>query len=391
MIVNRVRWPAPRRWTRLADARILPLVVLTLLLTACPSTGSPADVAIVGLEPITYVNDSITFTVAVVGGPYDSLELRRDGELFQVMTETTFTWDVGAVAEGSYTFIARVRRAGAVLDSASKTVVVDRTPPSVALSVTPSETPLIAGAGQVEFSGTASDDVLLASFEVLDGGDTVATGVTGAIATTLTPERGIHEYRAVAVDRAGNVAQGSITTVPAYVRETHTLSSEAALDGTISAGYEPQLFERDFTGASHNWTTSWSLLHFFSFDRSVFPGALVEEATLRFSLADSYDPLVFLAGVAYDATADAPPTAFIYPFVSTVPETQLLVDTTVPTRIETIDVTTLLQADVLAGRERSQLRLRTLGLSPSTLGGTGYFAEVGDDRVPTLRLEMLVP
>src|SRR5690606_19253441 len=105
-------------------AQLLALTTVMLALTACPGSGTPADVALVGLEPTTYVNDSITFTVAVVGGAYDSLELLRDGELFQVLEQPTYVWHVGAVTEGSYTFSARVRRAGVALDSAPKVVVV---------------------------------------------------------------------------------------------------------------------------------------------------------------------------------------------------------------------------------------------------------------------------
>ena len=84
-----------------------------------------------GLEATTYVNDSITFNIAVVGGEYDSLELRRDAELFQVLSEPTFTWDVSAAPEASYTFVARIRRSGQVFDSAPKVVVVDKTAPTV--------------------------------------------------------------------------------------------------------------------------------------------------------------------------------------------------------------------------------------------------------------------
>ena len=377
--------PATRRW------RLAQLLWLWFALVACQPAEPPRDVAIVGLEATTYVNDSVTFTVAVVGGTYDSLELRRDGELFQVLGEPSFTWDVSGVAEGSYSFLARLRRGTSIVDSTAKVVVVDRTPPTISLTVSQDEPPLLAGTGQVAFAATAGDDVLLARLDLLDADAVVASDAAGSLDAVLTPERGVHRYRALAVDRAGNEALTQTTDVVAYVRETHTLVSEAALDGCISAGYEPQLFTRHFTAATCTWTTTWSILHLFSFDRSAFPGAQVEGAVLRFHRADASDPYAYLASVEYADADDAPPTAFIYPFVSTVPETLVELDTSPPTATLALDVTTLVQADVTAGRQRSQLRLRTLGLGPSALGGTGYFAEIGDDRVPTLELDMLVP
>lgn len=385
--------------------RLATLACLCLAFVACnraepPSEQPPpepppeppaAEVAIVNLEETTYVNDSVTFTVAVVGGAYDSLELRRDGELFQVLAEPSFTWDVSGAPERSYTFVARLRRGPAVVDSAPRVVVVDRTAPSVSLAVTPDPAPLIAGTGRVELAATTEDDVLLERLELLDGDEVLASDAAGSLDLTLTPERGSHDYRARAVDRAGNVALSAATTVPVYVREAHTLTSEAALDGCVSAGYEPQLFERHFDTASCNWTTSWSILHFFSFDRSGFPGAQVERAVLRFHREDSIDPSVQLASVDYDDADDAPPTEFVYPFESTVPETRVSLDTSFPTGNHALDVTSWVQADVAEGRQRSQLRLRTQSQAGFYLGGKGYFAEVGDERAPTLELDMLVP
>lgn len=386
---------ATRRPLRGGIARALGgALSVAVALAACTQTGPQqpeAEVAIVGLEATTYVNDSVTFTVAVVGGPYDSLELRRDGELFQVLEDESFTWDVSAVPEGSYSFVARLRRGTEVVDSAPKAVVVDRTPPTVTLEVTPEQEPLLAGSGHVQVAAAAADDVLLDRVELLDGADELAGEASGTLELQLTPERGVHAYVARAVDRAGNEATSGPTTVVAYVRESHQLGSEASLDGCVSAGYEPQLFTRDFASASCGWTTTWSILHFFSFDRSAFPDALVEAATLRFYREESYDPEVHLASVEYESAEEAPPIGFIYPFESTVPETLLVLDTSVGTKRHAIDVTELVQADVAAGRPRSQLRLRTQALGPSALGGTGFYAEVGDERAPTLDLDLLVP
>lgn len=378
----------PARRTALAAAA----ACIVLALTSCTQPPPPsAEVAIVGLEATTYVNDSITFDIAVVGGEYDSLELRRDGELFQVLPEPTFTWDVTAAPEASYSFVARIRRGGQVFDSAPKVVVVDRSPPTVALNVAPDESPLIAGEGQVQLVASADDTVALDRLELLDGDQVVHTEAAAATDITVTPERGIHLYRAKATDRAGNTSVTAATSVPAYVRESHTLTSEAALDGCISAGYEAALFTRHFDAASCTWTTTWSILHFYSFDLSAISGALVEEAVLRIHNGDAYVPDGFLASVTYDDVDDAPPTALIYPFVSTVPEENVGLRTSGVALTQELDVTALVQEDLAAKRQHSQIRVRTQGLGVGALGGTGYFSEAGEELAPTLELDALVP
>jgi hypothetical protein len=382
--------PRGRCLHRRRVAAIVLVVFTALALSAC-SAPATADVAIVGLEDTTYVNGTLTFDVAVVGAPADSLELRRDGELFQVLTDGTYTWDTTAAPEGSYVFVARARRGGAVLDSAPKTVVVDRTAPTVTMTVDAPDAPIVLPAGSITLSADAEDAHGVPRVEFLDGDGVVGTVDAAPYAVTLPAVRGLHAYRARVVDRAGNVAQTAAVDVPVYVRETLTLVSEAALDGCVVAGYEPSLYERRFDVASCTYATSYPILHFFSFDRSPWPGAVVEEASLRFALLDA-TPGVYLASVAYDAAADAPPTAFVWPFVPEVPESYYaLASTGTGPSAERLDVSNLVQADVADGRPRSQFRLRHQAGGPSGLGGLAYFAEIGDARVPTLVVTALVP
>lgn len=371
--------------------RIVLVLGLCLVLAACAGGTQSAEVAIVGLEATTYVNDSITFEVAVVGDAPDSLELRRDGVLFQVLSGATYTWDVSAVPEASYSFVARARRGDRTIDSLPRVVVVDRTPASMTLTVTPSATPMVLPGGVIAFAATAADSNGVPRVEFLDGDAKIGEDDEEPYELTVDATQGVHAYSARVVDAAGNVTLSETSTVPVYARQTLTLTSEAALDGCVSAGYEPGLFTRDFGGGSCTWTTSWSILHFFSFDRSVVPGALVEEAILRFDLYQAANFEVFLAGVQYPRAEDAPPTSFIYPFVSTVPEVTIALDSGSSSARHAVDVTTLVQADVAEDRDRSQLRLRTQGQGPGALGGTVYFAEIADDSAPTLELKVLVP
>ena len=84
--------------------------ILSLAFIGCTSSGS-FEVSITGLETTTYVNDKLTFNIAVTGGKADTLELRRNGELFQVVSGGSFVWDTQSTPEGTYTFVARARSA----------------------------------------------------------------------------------------------------------------------------------------------------------------------------------------------------------------------------------------------------------------------------------------
>jgi Bacterial Ig domain len=370
-----------------------------LLLTACSSTttGDGLEVSLTGLEATTYVSNSLTFTVTVVGGTPDSLELRRNGQLFQVLSGNSFTWDSTDALEGSYTFVARARVGDKTVDSPPKDVIVDHTPPSLTLTSTPSATPLVLP-GSVALAATASDTHGIPKVEFFDGSTKIGEVSETPYALTLqltAANRGIHAYTAKVTDRAGNVTQTPSGSVPAYVRETVTLPSEAALDGCIENGYNAATFQRKFTESYCTYTTSYPILHFFSFDRSAFPSATrVEKATLRFHLANvtAYKDSK-LASVSYDKTSDAPPKTQAYPYVSSEPEEDVSLITSEfgLANDQSLEVSTLVQGDVTSGRTRSQFRFRTLTNGPSGLGGTLYLSEAGELLAPTLELEMLVP
>jgi hypothetical protein len=381
--------------------RVFFIFVLLLLLTACPSseTGGEVEVSLTGLEAVTYVNGSLTFTVAVVGGTPDSLELRRDGQLFQVLSDNTYTWDTANAPEGSYVFTARARIGEKPVDSPPREVIVDRTAPNVTLAATASATPLVLP-GSVELVATASDTHGVPKVEFFDGPTKIGEASVAPYTFNLplnAANRGVHPYTAKVTDRAGNVTQTSEQKVTAYVRETVTLTSEAALDGCVEVGYDGPTYQRKFTDASCTFTTSYTIVHFFSFDRSVFPAATqVEKATLQFHFSDvsAYEGAK-LASVSYNESDDAPPTTQVYPYVSAEPEEDVML-VTAPGGYpladnQSLDVSTLVEVDVAAGRMRSQFRLRSLNNGPGGLGGTVYFAEAVGELAPTLELQMLVP
>ena len=116
--------------------------ILSLAFIGCTSSGS-FEVSITGLETTTYVNDKLTFNIAVTGGKADTLELRRHGELFQVVSGGSFVWDTQSTPEGTYTFVARARSADKIVESSPR-LVVDRTPASLTFNAVPSAKPLVS-------------------------------------------------------------------------------------------------------------------------------------------------------------------------------------------------------------------------------------------------------
>jgi hypothetical protein len=372
-------------------------LALSLLLVGCTPAASNLEVALTGLEATTYVSGSLTFNIAVVGGTPDSLELRRDGQLFQVLSGNSFTWNTATTPDGSYTFVARARKSDKTFDSPPRLIVVDHTPPSVTLNATPSATPLVLP-GSITLSATASDAGGVPKLEFFNGSNKLGEVATPPYTLNLPLEianHGTYALSAKVTDRAGNSTQTPVQTLLAFERKTITLTSEAALDGCIVNVYTGYPREYIFAAPSCTYGTSYAILHFFSFDLSSFPlGTQIEKASLQFSLK-GVDAIKEsrLASISYATPNAAPPVSQEYPYNSSEPETNVSLS---PNGFkladqQSLDVRAMVQDDTAAGRSRSQFRFRTLNSGPGGLGGTIYFAEAGGDKIPKLELQLLLP
>ncbi len=120
---------------RLLDAAAI--VLLVSVVTACAGPGTPpsddTDLRVTLTSPsgTVYVASTITVQVAVEGAP-DLVRLLRDDEAFVTLTPPyTYVWDTVAEPEGSYALRAWARRGGVSVESDARTVVVDRTRPTV--------------------------------------------------------------------------------------------------------------------------------------------------------------------------------------------------------------------------------------------------------------------
>jgi hypothetical protein len=79
-----------------------------------------------------YTNGHMMFQLVVEGGEADAVELYVDGSLLVRLIEPyTYTWDTRGTPQGEYEIEARAWRDGEVVSTDHRTLVVDRTPPTL--------------------------------------------------------------------------------------------------------------------------------------------------------------------------------------------------------------------------------------------------------------------
>src|SRR5689334_19969869 len=122
--------------------RIRTVLPLLLLVSGCldiPPFGSAGmlveqdgDVLWVTPTASVFTNGAVTLEVSVTG-PADAIELYKDTTLLARLTEPPFrfVWDTVPEAEGTYVLSAHLVRADRRLVSSTRSVTVDRTPPTV--------------------------------------------------------------------------------------------------------------------------------------------------------------------------------------------------------------------------------------------------------------------
>ncbi len=113
------------------------IVLLVFGVIACAGPGAPPHddtdlrASLTSPSDTAYVAGSITVQVDVEGDP-DVVRLLRDGEAFVTLSPPyTYVWDTTAEPEGSYALQARAQRGAITVESDARTVIVDRTRPTV--------------------------------------------------------------------------------------------------------------------------------------------------------------------------------------------------------------------------------------------------------------------
>ncbi len=110
---------------------------LLLFIAACsnPSNPNPNELSVNISSPggIIYTNGNINIQVVVSGGSPDTVELLKNDEVLvnNLTAPYSYAWDTTSEAEGVYKLIARVSSGGKTVDSAVRSVTIDRTKPSL--------------------------------------------------------------------------------------------------------------------------------------------------------------------------------------------------------------------------------------------------------------------
>jgi hypothetical protein len=176
----------------------LTALALAWVVVACggdPGGSNALTVAISSPSTTAYSATTLTVQVAVTGAP-DAVELHRDGDLLVALTAPyTYVWSTAGEAEGSHELTAVARRGGSQVVSEPRTVVVDRTRPTVAARTpAPGDDNVWIGAPiVVTFSEPLRPATLTAgtvALEVEGGSPIAATLAAGADgrSVTLTPD-----------------------------------------------------------------------------------------------------------------------------------------------------------------------------------------------------------
>jgi hypothetical protein len=141
-------------------------------------------------------------------------------------------WDTMNAAAGPHTLTVKAYdSSGNSATSAPLTVIVDRTAPSVAVTLTPSEASVLSGV--VSITAEASDDVAVTLVTFYDGDAVLATFGSPPYAhawNTAAGADGPHTIKVRAVDQVGNVTE---RTVAVTVDNSVSVTLVSPVTGTV--------------------------------------------------------------------------------------------------------------------------------------------------------------
>ncbi|NRD54847.1 hypothetical protein D7Y15_09920 [Corallococcus sp. AB030] len=265
--------------------------------TLTVTVGKPGDLVVNWVVPTpgkAYTRGPLLLQFTVEGGAAEQVEILKDATVLVKPTGSpySFTWDTTSEAEGTYQLSIRATRGGAVFTSAARTVIVDRTAPTVT-SYLPAKDAATVGvreAIQVTFSEPMNP------LSVTEAAVGLKTGAGNAIAKsvalsadgqvlTATPLSPLSAPGTIQVDLAAaastptDLAGNSLVNAPAWTFSVPTWlplgGAISAVDGRTSAegvvlkmdrNAQPVIAWAESDGTSKNihvarWTgTAWSML-----------------------------------------------------------------------------------------------------------------------------------
>ncbi|RKH22647.1 hypothetical protein D7V77_26410 [Corallococcus sp. CA041A] len=218
--------------------------------TLTVTVGKPGDLVVNWVVPTpgkAYTRGPLLLQFTVEGGAAEQVEILKDATVLVKPTGSpySFTWDTTSEAEGTYQLSIRATRGGAVFTSAARTVIVDRTAPTVA-SYLPAKDAATVGvreAIQVTFSEpmnplsvteaavglkSGAGDAIAKSVALSADGQTLTVTPLSALTAPSTVQVDLTAATGVITDLAGNGVQ----TAPTW---KFSVPSWLPLGGAISA------------------------------------------------------------------------------------------------------------------------------------------------------------
>lgn len=194
-------------------------------------------------DATVYTRGTLGVAVTVSGGTPDSVQLFASNVLLTTWTAApfSFAWDTTTAAEGTYNLRARARRGTLDVDSTTRTVVVDRTPPvisqrvpaagSVANSVAtitatfnePIDPDTVTDGAISLRSGSTTGPLISKALSISADGRTVTLSPTVSLPTGVT----LFLRASDISDRAGNVMNVDAWSfsIPTFVVESPNLGT----------------------------------------------------------------------------------------------------------------------------------------------------------------------
>ncbi|MBZ4333145.1 Ig-like domain-containing protein [Corallococcus sp. AS-1-12] len=218
--------------------------------TLSVTVGKPGVLVVNWVVPTpgqAYTRGPLLLQFTVEGGAAEQVEILKNATVLVKPTGSpySFTWDTTSEAEGTYQLSIRATRGGAVFTSAPRTVIVDRTAPTVA-SFLPAKDAATVGVHdsiQVTFSEPMNPlSVTEAAVGLKTGtGDTIAKSVAlsaDSKTLTVTPLSALTTPSTVQVDLSAaasaltDLAGNGVVSAPAW---SFAVPTWLPLGGAISA------------------------------------------------------------------------------------------------------------------------------------------------------------
>ncbi|RKG87722.1 hypothetical protein D7W82_12755 [Corallococcus sp. CA049B] len=265
--------------------------------TLTVTVGKPGDLVVNWVVPTpgkAYTRGPLLLQFTVEGGAAEQVEILKDTTVLVKPTGSpySFTWNTTQEAEGTHQLSIRATRGGAVFTSAARTVIIDRTAPTVA-SFLPAKDAATVGVRdsiQVTFSEpmnplsvteaavglkTGTGDAIAKSVALSADGKTLAVTPLSALTAPSTVQVDLAAATSAITDLAGN----GVVSAPAW---SFSVPTWLPLGGAISANEgktsaegavlkvdqnaQPLMTWSESDGTSKNvyvarWTgTTWSIL-----------------------------------------------------------------------------------------------------------------------------------